>query len=249
MGCRTCVASREATTGCICLLGKKMSGKVLYLARMKRNSLCHLCSRVWRPAHETIKAKGSGRGITTLAPHSFQGQLRERTRATGTNPMLGIVRSFVPSVEDSRATGDFSHKGDWELWAKYLSLVRGQERKRGLFFIWVFFGFNELFCQVLFRLSNTTCNNLTLPNRMAYWVWIAYHYIIASCSHSKVVLLAQCLEGGKEDKIHSIWVHFYSKALSIHIDSRIDFSITSQAALVTKPQTPELQTNRKHKYF
>jgi len=57
------------------------------------------------------------------------------------------------------------------------------------------------------------------------------------------------LEGEKEDKIHIIWVRVYSKALSIHIDSRINFSITSQAALVAKSQIPELQENRKHKYF
>lgn len=75
-----------------------MSGKVLYLARMKWNSLCHLCFRDWRPAHETVKAKGSGRGITTLAPHSSQGQLREGIHATGADPMLGIAEPFCEGL-------------------------------------------------------------------------------------------------------------------------------------------------------
>lgn len=89
------MCSRQRSHYRLCLsAGKKMSGKVLYLARMKWNSLCHLCSRDWRPAHETIKAKGSGRGITTLAPHYFQGQLREGIHATGANPMLGITEPF-----------------------------------------------------------------------------------------------------------------------------------------------------------
>lgn len=123
MGCRTCVASREAT---VCW-EKKKKGKVLYLARMKWNSLCHLCSRDWRPAHETIKAKGSGRGISSLAPHSFQGQLRKGIHATGANPILGIAEPFC---EGLCATGGFSHKGE-EL---STSIKVGVKKGKGFFF-------------------------------------------------------------------------------------------------------------------
>jgi len=73
---------------------KKEQEGTVFSKNEKRFFVSPVLQGLVTPAHETRKAKGSGRGISTSGLHSLQGQLREGTGAASANPMLGAVQPF-----------------------------------------------------------------------------------------------------------------------------------------------------------